>query len=340
MVKSIARSARAGEKVNISGSLSCLMMGVAARSAFGKKSKDEEEFAAFVRRAVPLLAGFSVADLFPSNKLFGRISGVSQQVQKLVQMSDKIMENIINDHKSKKQINQTQDFVDILLKLQSEYSLTMENIKAIILDAFFAGSQTSSATTEWTMSELIRHPHVMEKAQAEVRKVYEGRGAVDESKLDELKYLKLVIRESLRLHPPSPMLLPRESIEKGQIYGYEIPPKTRILVNAWAIQRDPDLWPEPEKFIPERFDDRSIDMKGNDFVYLPFGTGRRMCPGVEFGLANVELPIANLLFHFDWSLPGGIDHRDVDMAEVLGSVVKRKNGLTLVPTTHPCSSFK
>ncbi|GMH15173.1 hypothetical protein Nepgr_017014 [Nepenthes gracilis] len=207
-------------------------------------------------------------------------------------------------------------------------------------DAFFAGSQTSSATTEWTMSELIRHPNELEKAQAEVRKVYDGRGIVDESKLDELKYLKFVIRESLRLHPPSPMLLPRESIEKGQIYGYEIPPKTRILVNAWAIQRDANLWPEPEKFIPERFDNRSIDMRGNDFVYLPFGTGRRMCPGVDFGLASVELPIANLLFHFDWSLPGGIDHIDLDMAEVLGSVVKRKNGLTLVPTTHPCSSFK
>ncbi|GAB2212711.1 hypothetical protein Droror1_Dr00020692 [Drosera rotundifolia] len=189
------------------------------------------------------------------------------------------------------------------------------------------------------MSELIRNPEVMKKAQEEVRRVYEGKGMINESKFDELEYLKLVIKESLRLHPLAPMLLPRESIEKGYINGYEIPAKTRILVNAWAIQRDPALWKDPETFNPERFADVNVDMKGTDFVYLPFGTGRRMCPGVAFGLSNVELPIASLLYHFDWSLPDGVSPQELDMTEVLGSVVKRKNGLTLIPKVHPCSSI-
>ncbi|GAB2218248.1 hypothetical protein Droror1_Dr00001467 [Drosera rotundifolia] len=339
MVETILVKAKSGESVNVSRMASQMMMGVAARSAFGKKSKDEEDFASFVQQAIPLLAGFSLADLYPSKRFLGKISGVAEQVQRLVGLSDKIMMNIIDDHISKKQENETEDFVDVLLKLQKEYNLTMDNIKAVILDAFFAGSQTSSATTEWTMSELIRNPEVMKKAQEEVRRVYEGKGMINESKFDELKYLKLVIKESLRLHPPSPMLLPRESIEKGYINGYEIPAKTRILVNAWAIQRDPALWKDPETFNPERFADVNVDMKGTDFVYLPFGTGRRMCPGVAFGLSNVELPIASLLYHFDWSLPDGVSPQELDMTEVLGSVVKRKNGLTLIPKVHPCSSI-
>ncbi|GMH19728.1 hypothetical protein Nepgr_021569 [Nepenthes gracilis] len=345
LVESIAAKARAGEKVNLSKDISGLMMGITAMAAFGKKSKDEEAFGAFVQQAIQLAAGFSLADLFPSTKVLHLISGIRNKVEKLVQTSDQILENIINDHIAKKETNhqneaRNEDFLDVLLKVGPTYSLTMDNIKAVILDAFLAGSQTSSTTLVWAMSELIKNPEVMEKAQAEVRKVYEGRGTVDESSLDELKYMRLVIRESLRLHPAAPMLLPRESIERCEIFGYEIPAKTRVLVNAWTIHRDPKLWKEPEKFYPERFAENSIDIKGTDFIYLPFGTGRRMCPGMSFGLANVELPLAMLLYHFDWSLPAGLSRHDLDMTEVLGTVVRRKNDLFLVPVSHACSSLK
>ncbi|GAB4858558.1 hypothetical protein Ancab_040369 [Ancistrocladus abbreviatus] len=351
VVESIAMHVDGSKLLNLSEKIFSLMMGITARAAFGKKSRDEQAFGGFVQQAIRLAAGFSPADLFPSAKLLHLIGGVRTKIENLVSTSDKILENIINDHISKRQQEQafnhvqseetqeSEDFVDVLLKIQSNYNLTIGNIKAVILDAFLAGSQTSSTTLEWSMSELLRNPKILEKAQAEVRKVYEGKGTVDESRLDELKYLKLIIRETLRLHPAAPLLLPRESIERCEIYGYEIPAKTRVLVNAWAIARDPTLWKDPERYDPERFAENSIDMKGTDFIYLPFGTGRRMCPGMSFGLANVELPLAMLLYHFDWKLPNGVTPDNLDMSEVLGTVVRRKNELRLVPNINPCSCF-
>ncbi|KAF2305592.1 hypothetical protein GH714_006934 [Hevea brasiliensis] len=217
-----------------------------------------------------------------------------------------------------------------------EFSLSIDNIKSVILDIFIAGSETSSTTAEWAMSEMLRNPTVMEKAQAEVRQVFSGKGHVDEEGLGELNYLKLVIKETLRLHPPLPLLLPRESREQCEINGNQIPIKTKVIVNAWAIGRDPNYWIEAERFNPERFSDSTIDYKGANFEYIPFGAGRRICPGISFGMVNVELPLANLLYYFDWKLPSGMKLEELDMTESFGSVVSRKNDLCLIPTLcHP-----
>ena len=145
--------------------------------------------------------------------------------------------------------------------------------------------------------------------------------------------LKSVVKETMRLHPSLPFLLPRESREKCEINGYEIPAKTRIVINAWAIGRDHRYWSEPNSFIPERFLDSSVDFKGNNFEYIPFGAGRRICVGMSFGIINVELALAFLLYHFDWKLPNGIKHEDLDMAESFGATLKRKYVLKLIPIT-------
>lgn len=195
------------------------------------------------------------------------------------------------------------------------------------------GSENSSATLEWTMSELLKNPRVMEKAQIEVREVLcQDKGLVNESKLHELKYLKLVVKEALRLHPPVPLLVPRESMERCQIYSYDIPPKTRVVVNAWAIARDPEYWTNPEEFYPERFEDCSVDFKGNNFELIPFGAGRRRCPGMTLGIANIELPLAMLLYHFDWKLAHELRPEDLDMDESYGLTMRRKNNLFAIPT--------
>ena len=178
------------------------------------------------------------------------------------------------------------------------------------------------------MSELMKNPRSMKKAQAEVREVFNRIGKVDEMAIDEMKFLKIVIKETLRLHPPIALLLPRECRERCEIDGFEIPVKTKVIVNAWAIGRDPKYWSEPESFIPERFLDSHVDYKGNDFEYIPFGAGRRICPGISFGVANVELPLAMLLYHFDWKHP---DHGHVDMTEEFGVSVRRKNDLWMIP---------
>ena len=179
-------------------------------------------------------------------------------------------------------------------------------------DIFAAGSETSATAVDWAMAEMIKNPSVMKKAQDEVRQVFSRKGSVDETGISEMKYLKCVVKETLRLHPSVPLLLPRESREKCEINGYEIPARTRIIVNAWAMGRDPRYWTEPESFMPERFLDSSIDFKGTNFEYIPFGAGRRICPAMLFGLINVEVPLATLLYHFDWKLPNGMKNEELD----------------------------
>jgi cytochrome P450 len=199
---------------------------------------------------------------------------------------------------------------------------------------FTAGGETSSWTVVWAMSEMVKNPKVMEEAQSEVRRVFDKKGFVDETEFHQLVYLKSVIKETLRLHPSLPLLLPRESRERCKINGYEIPAKTRILVNAWAIGRDPRYWIEAESFKPERFANSLIDFNGTNFEYIPFGAGRRMCPGLAFGIPNVELPLAQLLYHFDWKLPNGMKNEELDMAESFGISVGRKHDLCLIPITR------
>jgi len=200
---------------------------------------------------------------------------------------------------------------------------------------FAAGSGTSASAMTWTMSELMRNPRVMKKVQAEVREAVGGRGKVTEGDIKELNYLRLVIKEVLRLHPPAPLLIPRECMEKCEIDGYEIPAKTRVVFNAWAMGRDPVYWDEPEAFRPERFEGSSVDFKGGNYEFIPFGAGRRICPGIAFGLATMELALANLLYYFDWTLPEGMG--ELDMTEKFGLGARRKYDLFLCAT--PCVSF-
>ncbi|KAH7546902.1 hypothetical protein FEM48_Zijuj01G0250000 [Ziziphus jujuba var. spinosa] len=144
----------------------------------------------------------------------------------------------------------------------------------------------------------------------------------------------------LRLHPPAPLLIPRECRERCEINGYEIPVKARVIVNAWAIGRDPKYWANPESFYPERFIDSSVNFTGANFEYIPFGAGRRICPGMAFGVINVEVPLAYLLYHFDWKLPNGMKHEDLDMTERFGITVRRKQDLHLIPLAYCPSPFE
>lgn len=194
------------------------------------------------------------------------------------------------------------------------------------------GSDTSSAVVEWAMTELMRHPEAMKKTQDEVRSLVENKEIVEESDLDQLHYLKSVIKETMRIHPPVPLLVQRETMQECEINGYRIPAKTRLFINTLAIGRDPDVWERADEFYPERFMDSSIDYKGHDFQFIPFGAGRRICPGMHAGILVVELALANLLHRFNWELPKGISKEDIDMGEAPGVTVHRKSSLQLVAT--------
>ncbi|KAJ3696928.1 hypothetical protein LUZ61_000633 [Rhynchospora tenuis] len=178
------------------------------------------------------------------------------------------------------------------------------------------------------MAELVRNPRVMNQAQSEIRDLLKGSTSIKNSDLVKLYYLHLVIKETLRLHPPG-SLIPRQCRETCCILGYDIPKGATVLVNTWAIGRGPKYWKDPEQFRPERFINSNIDFKGTDFQFLPFGFGRRVCPGISFGLANVELALASLLYHFDWKIPNDITPEEFDVSEAFGVSVKMKAPLCL-----------
>lgn len=184
------------------------------------------------------------------------------------------------------------------------------------------------------MAELMQNPSVMSRAQAEVRGAFMGQMKVTEEGLGELSYLRCVIKETLRLHTPGPLLLPRECQEQCNILGYDIPKGATVIMNAWAISRNAQYWDESEAFIPDRFMGSEIDYKGNNFEFTPFGAGRQICIGMLFGIANIELAFASLLFYFDWALPDGILPGDLDMTETMGITARKKEDLRLRATLH------
>jgi cytochrome P450 len=193
-----------------------------------------------------------------------------------------------------------------------------------------AAIDTTSATLVWAMTALIQNPRVMKKVQEEIRNFGCKKEFLDENDIQNFTYMKAVIKETLRLYLPAPLLVPRESREKCTISGYNIPANTIVYVNAWAIQRDPNVWKNPEEFYPERFLESSINFIGQDFELIPFGAGRRICPGMSLGVASIEIILANLLFSFDWKLPHGLVIEDVDIEMLPGITQHKKNPLCLV----------
>nr|BCK60969.1 cytochrome P450 [Scoparia dulcis] len=331
-------ASREGTLIDLTERVQMTVYDVITRACLGKKRGDQAAFVSMIEQTLKMISGLEIENMYPSIKIFHLMSGLTRRAKKLFQEIDSILSEIIKEHQtdinaarstSTDQDEQFEDFVDILLK--SEQSLSTDSIKSVLMDVFVAGTDTASLVVDWAMAELLKNPRSMKKAKDEVRQVYDKQGYVDESYLHELKYLKLVIKETLRLHPPAPLLGPRENRESCVFHGYALPPKTRVLVNAWAIGRDPRHWKEAESFIPERFLDNSIDFKGNNFEYIPFGAGRRMCPGMSFGLANVELALAMLLYHFDWNLPLGQNPEEMDMKDTSGTVATRSEPLHVIP---------
>ncbi|KAI3464156.1 hypothetical protein Pfo_020819 [Paulownia fortunei] len=325
---------------NLSRLLNLYANGVLCRIVFGKDFSgggeyDRLGFQEMLNEYQELLGGFSLGDFFPSMEFMHTLTGNKSRLVHAFNRFDQLFTDVIKDRlNSSYRKDHQKDFVDILLEVyqdeDAEMPLTMDNVKAILLDMFAAGTDTTFIALDWGMTELATNPRILERVQSEVRSVVGGRKFVSESDLPHLHYMKAVIKEIYRLHPPAPVLVPRESMEEITIGGFTIPEKTRVFINAWAIGRDPESWTNPDIFQPERFMDSDIDFKGQDFELIPFGAGRRSCPAITFGSATVELGLAQLLHSFDWELPPGIQARDLDMTEVFGITMHRKSPLIVV----------
>ncbi|XP_015087176.1 premnaspirodiene oxygenase-like [Solanum pennellii] len=328
-----------GSSINMTETLSLYTNSIICKASVGRACKNQGSLIEIMRIVSASAGVFDLADLFPSMKMIHFISGLKYKLRKMHDEVDVVLEEIINEHESQNSETSEKDIVDVLLRLQKSQDfsipITRDNIKAVIMDLFAGGSTTSASTMEWAFSELMKNPEIMKKAQDEVRRVFKGKETtIDLTDIQKLKYIKMIVKETLRFHPLAPLLAPRESREECEINGYVIPKGTMALVNFWAISRDPNYWQNPEIFDPERFNDSHLDFIGAHFEFTPFGTGRRMCPGLSFSMATVELSMALLLYHFDWKLPNGMNPHELDMTEKFGSTLERKNNLFLIPSHY------
>ncbi|KAK1270056.1 Cytochrome P450 71A1 [Acorus gramineus] len=333
----LRRISTSSSLVNLSEMLSDTTNNIVSRAILGKylasDKKRNDEFHNSLNKGMELIGEFRVEDFFPSLAWIGKFTGSNDQVNEVFKIIDGLSSAVIDDHVARDKAEKP-DFVDVLLRLQedpnADFIFTTDEIKAIFMDLIAAATDTSYITIEWAMAELIHNPETMKKVQEEVRGIAGKKSMVEQYDTNGMYYLKAVVKEVLRMHPPAPLLLPRELMEDTKILGYSIPKKCRVIVNAWAIGRHPDYWEMPEEFQPERFLNRSVDYKGQDFQFIPFGAGRRACPGMAFAVATIEIVLANLLNDFEWKLPGELRGEDLNMDEAPGLTTRRKASLVLV----------
>lgn len=198
-------------------------------------------------------------------------------------------------------------------------------------DFFTAGTDTTSSTLEWAMTELLRNPEKMAKAQVELEQVLGKNKVVGEFDISKLPYLQAIVKETLRMHPPTVFLLPRKANNDVELYGYVVPKNAQVFVNVWAISRDPNHWENPNSFSPERFIEHEIDMKGQDFGLIPFGAGRRICPGDMLAFRMLNLMLGSLLHGFNWKVGDGISPQDLDMTDKFGITIQKAIPLRALP---------
>ncbi|BAT82799.1 hypothetical protein LR48_Vigan07g283200 [Vigna angularis] len=354
MLRKLSEQEASGTVVNLTEILMSFTSSLICRIAFGKKKyvdeyeevvekgKRRSRLQVMLNEAQALLTEFFFSDYFPLLGWVDWLTGKRQRLEKTFKELDAFYERVILEHmdsamaKDGDDEKEVQDIIDIFLQLLRDRSLsfhfTVDHIKAVLMNIFIAGTDPPSATIVWAMTALLNNGEVMRKVQGEVRSLFGEKDFINEDDVERLPYLKAVVKETLRLFPPSPLLLPREAIERCSIEGYEIEAKTLVYVNAWAIARDPENWEKPLEFCPERFLGSEMELKGKEFEVLPFGSGRRMCPAKHMGMVNVELSLANLLHSFDWEVDPGSDREDMLDTEVKpGITMHKKTDLYLVP---------
>ncbi|KAJ8774471.1 hypothetical protein K2173_016917 [Erythroxylum novogranatense] len=347
LINSISDSLSSATPINLTEKFFDLSANITFRTSFGFNYHgtdfDKNRFHEVVHEALVVERSLSADEYFPYiGRLVDRLTGYHARIERVFLELDSFLQHVIDDHLKPERKKEKEDMIDVLLRVEQEEAgtepqFTKENIKAILLNLFLAGADTGAVTIDWAMAELAKNPRVMKKAQDEVRKFAGNKGKVNEDDIEELEYLNMVMKETLRLHPPAPLLLPREATSHCKINGYDINPKTLIHVNVWAIGRDPKYWKDPEEFIPERFEGSSVDFKGHNFEFLPFGAGRRICPGIQMAKVTIQIALANLLYCFDWNLPRGMKVEEMRMDEKAGEslTVTRNDPLCLVPVKYP-----
>ncbi|KAG9442361.1 hypothetical protein H6P81_018215 [Aristolochia fimbriata] len=313
---------------------------VCSKSLFDNSKKEGRELKEMVWEILEVVGAPNLADLIPSLKILDP-QGLKRRVWKVVKKFDDFFEKLIDerldDRKKglKSNDNGRQDMLDVFLDYRSEKKDELKqfsrvDIKGMLSDMFVAGTDTSSSTVEWGMAEILSKPEIYNKVVAELEAVVGKDRFVEESDIPKLTYFQAAVKEVFRLHPGVPLLIPRRTGEAAEVCGYHVPEHCIVFVNVWGMARDPKVWPEPLEFKPERFVGRDVDVKGQDFELLPFGTGRRSCVGMPLGHRMVHYSLASLLHAFDWNFPAEVVH---DRSEKVGITLQK--GKTLIGIPKP-----
>ncbi|KAJ0098592.1 hypothetical protein Patl1_19944 [Pistacia atlantica] len=305
------------------------------------KSSNGVQIRELVEEIVELLGAPNISDFFPPLARFD-LQGLRTKMNKLMHSFDKIFESLIDNQMKAGMVcgedgnedNGSKDFLQFLLELKQqgdEASLSLNQIKGLLMDVFVGGTDTTSTTLEWAMAEMLQQSEIMKKACKELEEVVGNENIVEEFHLDKLHYLNAIVKETLRLHPPTPFLIPHNPSVTCTISGYTIPKGSRIILNVWKMQRDSEAWKNPLEFQPDRFQNDSENgyYHGKNFNFLPFGSGRRICAGMPLAEKFLPYLLATLLHSFKWNLPEGTE---LDLSDKFGLVLKKRKPLLAIPT--------
>ncbi|KAL5551077.1 hypothetical protein UlMin_001253 [Ulmus minor] len=280
-----------------------------------------------------LLGKPNVSDIFPALAWLD-LQGVGRDTRRVTRVFEVMFDHVMEQRKKEKTTRN--DLLQCLLELHesqdSQRSISMEQLKALLMNIVLGGTDTTSTMVEWAMAELLKNPEAMTKVQEEVTQVVGSNNSLEEFHLPKLAYLEAVIKETFRLHPALPLLAPRCPTQSTTIGGYKIPKGSRIFLNVGVVQKDPSIWENPLEFRPERFlmnNASSFDLAGNNLNFLPFGSGRRLCPGIPLADRMLKYVMASFLHLFDWKLPAGAK---IDLSDKFGIVVKKKERVVAIPT--------
>ncbi|KAM7497499.1 hypothetical protein LguiA_021913 [Lonicera macranthoides] len=301
-----------------------------SRDLVDSESKVGSEFFMAVMEMLESIAAPNISDLFPQLRrldLQGIRKKMDRDLSKALEVASGLVKQRIKERENRGEKNN--DFLDVLLDFEGSGNddepakLSEHVINVFVMDMFIGGTETTSSTVEWALTELIRKPSTMEKVKEELLNIVGINKKLEDSEIDNLHYLHAVIKETLRLHPPAPFLLPRRASQDVNLMGYHIPKNTQVFVNVWAIGRDPKSWDDPLSFKPERFLGSKIDFRGQHFEFIPFGAGRRICPALRLANRTLALVLGSLLHEFDWELDSQVAIEEIDMKEKMGLTLRK-----------------
>ncbi|KAK2650504.1 hypothetical protein Ddye_017993 [Dipteronia dyeriana] len=341
LIDYVHESCRSGSAVDIGQAAFTTVMNSISNTFFSKdlahyQSDLSQNFKKLVCGVMEGVGTPNIADYFPVLQSVDP-QGIRRRLTTVAEKIFNIFDGIIYERiqaREKMMSKESNDLLDSLLNLVEENSsdqLSLTCIKHLLLDLFVAGTDTTSSTVEWAMAELLQNPEKLTKAQTELRQVIGKDGLVQEFHITKLPYLQAVMKETLRLHPPGPFLIPHKAETEVEICSYVVPKSAQILVNVWAMGRDSSVWQNPTSFMPERFLESEIDVKGRDFELIPFGAGRRICPGLPLAQRMVQLTLASLLYTFDWKLAHDLNPKNMDMSEKFGLTLHKSQSLLAIP---------